>query len=281
MAWCRQATSHYLSQCWPRSLPPYGVTKPQWVKHNVLFSSGWGILCEIVLRWMSMDLTDNKSTLVEVMTWGGQAQTIDWAHVDPDLCSHITITNSYLKKHDLDKHFFPQAFPQNNQIKLLLWRPETFRKKIEQLERLHSEIPPAASWLPILVIHIRSQVKTRQSESYKLKKIAKNCNFEILQEPLYATHLLKLLGKMYKYEMDPARTVGATERTCDAGWTRDGCGTDGRTNRQTDRVKPIYPPTTSLCGRYNKTFKSMQFTCIHSKDIKVHGVIHHWMRGHL
>ena len=32
MAWCRQATSHYLSQRWPRSLSPYGVTRPQWVK---------------------------------------------------------------------------------------------------------------------------------------------------------------------------------------------------------------------------------------------------------
>ena len=32
MAWCRQATSHYLSQCWPRSLSPYGVTRPQWLK---------------------------------------------------------------------------------------------------------------------------------------------------------------------------------------------------------------------------------------------------------
>ena len=31
MAWCRQATSHYLSQCWPRSMSPYGVTRPQWV----------------------------------------------------------------------------------------------------------------------------------------------------------------------------------------------------------------------------------------------------------
>ena len=30
MTWCRQATSHYLSQCWPRSMPPYGVTRPQW-----------------------------------------------------------------------------------------------------------------------------------------------------------------------------------------------------------------------------------------------------------
>ena len=32
MAWCRQATSHYLSQCWPRSMSPHGVTRPQWVK---------------------------------------------------------------------------------------------------------------------------------------------------------------------------------------------------------------------------------------------------------
>ena len=32
MAWCCQATSHYLSQCWPRSLSSYGVTRPQWVK---------------------------------------------------------------------------------------------------------------------------------------------------------------------------------------------------------------------------------------------------------
>ena len=30
MAWCRQAPSHYLSQCW--TISPYGVTRPQWVK---------------------------------------------------------------------------------------------------------------------------------------------------------------------------------------------------------------------------------------------------------
>ena len=33
MAWCRQATSHYPNQCWLRSPMPYGVTRPQWVKH--------------------------------------------------------------------------------------------------------------------------------------------------------------------------------------------------------------------------------------------------------
>ena len=32
MSWCRQATRHYLSQCWRISLSPYGVTRPQWIK---------------------------------------------------------------------------------------------------------------------------------------------------------------------------------------------------------------------------------------------------------
>ena len=31
LKWCRQVTSHYLSQCWPRYMSPNGVTRPQWV----------------------------------------------------------------------------------------------------------------------------------------------------------------------------------------------------------------------------------------------------------
>ena len=31
MAWCRQASSHDLSQCWPRCMLTYFVTRPQWV----------------------------------------------------------------------------------------------------------------------------------------------------------------------------------------------------------------------------------------------------------
>ena len=32
MAWCRQATSHYLSQCWPSPMSQYDITRSQWVK---------------------------------------------------------------------------------------------------------------------------------------------------------------------------------------------------------------------------------------------------------
>ena len=34
MAWCRQATSQYLGQCWLSFLSPYGVARPQWVNRN-------------------------------------------------------------------------------------------------------------------------------------------------------------------------------------------------------------------------------------------------------
>ena len=39
----------------------------------ILQIDGWGIHCEITLRRMSLDLTDDKSTLVQVMTWRHQA----------------------------------------------------------------------------------------------------------------------------------------------------------------------------------------------------------------
>ena len=73
--------------------------------------------------------------------------------------------------------------------------------------------------------------------------MAKNSNFEILQETLHATHLLKLLDKIHKYEMDPTRTVGTTERTQDAGRT------DGQTDRQTDGLSETnIPPQQLRCA---------------------------------
>ena len=39
MAWCRQATIHYLSQCWARSLSPYYVIRPQWVNGARILNS--------------------------------------------------------------------------------------------------------------------------------------------------------------------------------------------------------------------------------------------------
>ena len=57
------------------------------------------------------------------------------------------------------------------------------------------------------------------------------------------THILKLLDKMYKYEMDPTRTVGATERTQDAGQT------DGRSDTNPPQtLTPVKPRRSLSCS---------------------------------
>ena len=56
MAWCRQATSHYLSQCWPRSLSPYGVTRPQWVNKEYMMAQ-LSIWQRYILAPLFMSLT--------------------------------------------------------------------------------------------------------------------------------------------------------------------------------------------------------------------------------
>ena len=61
MAWCRQATSHYLSQFWPRSLSPYGIIRPQWVK------------CQMALSYQSDDQ-------LEVQAWKVVAEMIKYIY---------------------------------------------------------------------------------------------------------------------------------------------------------------------------------------------------------
>ena len=39
----------------------------------ILVIDGWSISCQIALRWMSLDPTDDKSTLVPVLAWCPQA----------------------------------------------------------------------------------------------------------------------------------------------------------------------------------------------------------------
>ena len=43
MAWCHQATSHYLSQCLPRSVLSYGLIRLQWVNINNMYCDIHGI----------------------------------------------------------------------------------------------------------------------------------------------------------------------------------------------------------------------------------------------
>ena len=51
MDWCYQATSLYLSQCWPGAMLPYGITGPQGVNEDTL-----AFLCK---TWISGSVVEN------------------------------------------------------------------------------------------------------------------------------------------------------------------------------------------------------------------------------
>ena len=76
MAWCRQATSHYLNQCWPRSPTPYGVTRPRWVSTLRPRQNGLHfvdifkfILIQISLKFFHKGPIYNKAALVQIVAW--------------------------------------------------------------------------------------------------------------------------------------------------------------------------------------------------------------------
>ena len=111
IAWTSTWLSLHISDnrpWWVNSLAP---GKFEWNFRYVIFKrilviDGWGISCEIALIWMSMDFTDDQSTLVQVMAWCHQATshylTVTWANVDPDLCCHMApLGHNELKSHEI------------------------------------------------------------------------------------------------------------------------------------------------------------------------------------
>ena len=85
MAWCRQATSHYLTQCWPRFLSPYGVTRPQWVNTSrprqngrhfaesifkcIFLNEDVWFPVKISVKFIPKGPINNFPDLVQIMVW--------------------------------------------------------------------------------------------------------------------------------------------------------------------------------------------------------------------
>ena len=85
------------------------------------------------------------------------------------------------------------------------------------------------------------QIPSQTSQITNFKN-AKLSNCEILQNTLSATHLLKLLDKMRRYEGIRRLLLKIQRR-------HDRPKTDGRTNGRTGKLKPVYPFSTSLKQR--------------------------------
>ena len=73
MAWCRQAPSHYASQCWPRSVSLYGGTRPQWV-NNVL-----QMPCSFCVRKCTKWLTESSPALSPFWKYARYYSDVTWA----------------------------------------------------------------------------------------------------------------------------------------------------------------------------------------------------------
>ena len=67
MACCRVATSHYLNQWWPRSLTPYGVNKPEWVKQGECLSPFILSILSVMWSWQQRYHLIIKAYIIPMM----------------------------------------------------------------------------------------------------------------------------------------------------------------------------------------------------------------------
>ena len=109
---------------------PFDTLAPReiWIKIQIfkliLLIDSWGISHEIAMRWMSLNLADGKSTMVQVMA--GYSQTTSQylqANVDPDLCHHITLLGHNELTHRAQaKTKWPPFCKWNFRMNFLTWK---------------------------------------------------------------------------------------------------------------------------------------------------------------
>ena len=108
MAWRRPGDKPLSGPMMVRLPTHICVTRPQWVNSFTPGKCGFhlklaifklisrrdifGISCEIVLRQMPQNLTNEKSTLVQVMAWCREATSHYLSQCLPELCHHNMVT---------------------------------------------------------------------------------------------------------------------------------------------------------------------------------------------
>ena len=123
MAWCHQASSHYLSRCWPRFMSAYSVTRPNWfntlrprqnerhfaddiLKCIFLNENVW-IPIEISLKFVPKGPIDNIPALVKIMAWRRQGDKPLSEPMRIRLPTHICVTRPQWVKDLNDDEEFP------------------------------------------------------------------------------------------------------------------------------------------------------------------------------
>ena len=101
--------------------------------------------------------------------------------------------------------------------------------------------PPAASWLPTLLSHVGSQVKTRSND---LEDIGQG------QRSSHATHLLMLVIICINYGENPSRTIDTTEQTRFSRSRPNDLESIGQGQRSLHATHPLM--LMIICAKYGK-----------------------------
>ena len=127
MAWCRQATSHYLSQCWPRFMAPYGVTRPQWVNDMICCIPTWIVWFHQTSSTASQRCHDTpwhrthslRQKYKQIKYFSHRLQEM-WPLLATDI--HITVLQTH---DDIKKLEIAQSFPKPSRV-CLVFIPNDF-----------------------------------------------------------------------------------------------------------------------------------------------------------
>ena len=103
MVWCRQATSHHLNQCWPGSMTPYVITRPQWVKFiyttnpSLPFDEGPAAVTMLFEIKCSRSPSDSSTILPLILCWFYQGHFEMWIfHYREADSANIVVTRQLL-----------------------------------------------------------------------------------------------------------------------------------------------------------------------------------------
>ena len=139
MALCLQATSHYMSQCWPTFMSPYGVTRPQRVNVNwtlfrkqvilsintlrprqnrrhfaddifkcIFLNENVWILIKNSLKFVPKGPINNIPALVQIMAWHRRGDKPLYEQMMVRLPTHICVTRPQWVKewYEMWKHIW-------------------------------------------------------------------------------------------------------------------------------------------------------------------------------
>ena len=102
MAWYRQATKRYPSPCWPRSMSPYGVTRPQSVDQLISLDTWDDTIKSFLYPWKTrVNCHDNQPP----------GHVIDLFLLEYARIIHIFSPSSNLASNSFLAYSFRSAFP--------------------------------------------------------------------------------------------------------------------------------------------------------------------------